>query len=65
MKTGKGNKKRVINIDAVKQIEQELADDIYINKFCTALPGVHTFTGCDDDDDDELLLWYDWPTKGV
>ena len=19
----------------------------------------------DDDDDDELLLWHDWPTKGV
>ena len=48
MKTGKGNKKRVINTDAVKQqIEQELAGDIDINKFCAALPGLHAFTGCD------------------
>ena len=45
MKTGKGNKKRVINIDAVKkQIQQELAGNIDINKFCVALPGLHTFT---------------------
>ena len=46
MKTGKGNKKRVIDIDVVKQqIEQELADDIDINKLCAALPGLHVFTG--------------------
>ena len=37
MKTGKDNKKRVINIDAVKQqIEPELAGDIEINKFYAA-----------------------------
>ena len=48
MKTGKGNKKLVINIDAVKkQIEPELAGNIDINKFCAALPGLHAFTGCD------------------
>ena len=48
MKTGKGNKKRVINIDAVKQqIEQGLADDIDINKLCAALSGLHMFTGWD------------------
>ena len=47
MKTGKDNKKCVINIDAVKQqIEQELAGDIEINKFYAALPGLHTFRGC-------------------
>ena len=44
----KGNKKSVINIDVVKhQIEQELAGDIDINKFCAALLGLHAFTGCD------------------
>ena len=29
------------------QIEQELAGDIDINKFCAALLGLHAFTGCD------------------
>ena len=48
MKTRKGNKKCVINIDAVKQqIEQELAGDVDFKKFCSALPGLHAFTGCD------------------
>ena len=48
MKTGKDSKKRVINIDAVKQqIEPELAGDIEINKFYAALPELHTFRGCD------------------
>ena len=42
MKTGKGNKKYVINIDAMKQhIEHELAGDIDINKFCAALQCIY------------------------
>ena len=48
MKTRKGSKKCVINIDAVKQqIEQELAGDIDLAVSCAALPGLHAFTGCD------------------
>ena len=48
MKTGNSNKKRVINIDPVKQqIEQELAGDIDINRFCDALLGLHVLIGCD------------------
>ena len=48
MKTWKGNKKHVLKVDAVKkQIEQELAGDIKINKFWAALPGLHAFTGYD------------------
>ena len=43
MKTGKGNKKCVINIDAV---EQEI-EHVDTNKFCTVLPGLQAFTGCD------------------
>lgn len=45
MKIGKGNKKRIININTgERQIKKELSDDVRINKFCAALIGLHAFT---------------------
>ena len=48
MKTGKGNKRRIIDIDSVKhQLIIEISDPIDIDDFCDSLVSLHAFTGCD------------------
>ena len=48
MKTGRGNRKRIINIDRVKQrLSSDLEDNVDLDDFCEALVGLNAFTGCD------------------
>ena len=48
MKTGRGNRKHIINIDTVKQrLSSDLEDNVDLDDFCEALVGLHAFTGCD------------------